>query len=153
MCSTRTITLVIDPMDLCKTIFLSLHVNPFCNYYSYYYTIYCIWLQYCWLGMAKDILSWIAVCTHCLIKTGTFKPATELLYTFPLHASMVTVHINDWVPVKIMSLNCNIIITIVMCQMTWFVAPEPFKTATSKPFATAIYYLRFTIDEGTGHFT
>ena len=37
--STHTITLIIIPMDLCNTIFISFQINPLGNHYSYYYTL------------------------------------------------------------------------------------------------------------------
>ena len=82
--------------------------------------------------MAKNILFWITVCVHCLLKTGTSKPSRELVYTFPLHASMVAVHIDTWVPGKTMSSDGNTGINVIMCHMTGFVALEPFEKASYK---------------------
>ena len=116
-------------------------MNPCGNHYSYYYTLHRIRLRNHWPHMAKEILSWITVCTHCLLKTGTSKLSTELLYTFPLHAPMVTVHIDTWVPGKTMSLDDNTSIMVIMCHMTGFVALEPFKKASSKSFAAVVYHI------------
>ena len=137
--STRAITLIIIPINLCKTIFVWFHVNPLGGHYLYYYTLHYVRLRYNWSSMARDILSWITICAHCLLRTGTSKPTTELLYTFTIHVLIVTVHINAWVPKKTMSLDGNIGIMIAICHITGFVALGPFKTATYKSFATIIY--------------
>ena len=113
--STRTITLAIVPTGLQKAIFVSFNIY--------------IHLQYHWPHMAKDILSWISVCAHCLLKTGTSHPSKELLYIFPIHVTIVTVHIDAWIPGKTMALDGSTSIMIVMCHMTGFIALESFKTA------------------------
>jgi hypothetical protein len=74
-----------------------------------------------------------------MLRDGVSRPASELLYSFPIDAPMNTVHADVWVPGKTVGYDGNTALMIVLCHMTGFVAVEPLKELNSTTFAQSIY--------------
>eukprot|EP00978_Attheya_sp_CCMP212_P032427 scaffold126525_cov63-Attheya_sp.AAC.1 len=83
-----------------------------------------------------------------MLRDGVSRPASELLYSFPIDAPMNTVHADVWVPGKTVGYDGNTALMIVLCHMTGFVAVEPLKELNSTTFAQSIYtiLLRYSTD-------
>ena len=137
--STKIVRLTIVPSDLRHHIFASFHSNPLGGHLSLYCTLHRIRLRYHWPQMYKYIKQNIDSCAACLLKNSTARPASELLYTFPLSAPFMTVHADAWVPGKITSHGGYIGLMIVVCHMTGFAAIQPMKVMDSSSFANAVY--------------
>ncbi len=138
--STECAKLIIVPKDLRKCIFTCFHVNPLGGHYSLYYTMHRIRIRYHWPEMYKDLKFWISTCAACLLKNKASKPASELLYTFPLDEPMSTIHVDAYVPGKTESIaggEEGLIVSV--DHMTGFVAGTEYYEANGKEFARAVY--------------
>ena len=84
--------LIIAPSSLQKMIFTTFHTNSLGAHYSLYYTHHHIRIRYHWPSMYQQIKTWIKTCAVCVLKHTVNKPASELMYTFPLDKPMNVVH-------------------------------------------------------------
>ena len=133
------IKLIIVPSSLQKMIFTTFHANPLGAHYSLYYTHHRIRIRYHWPSMYQQIKTWIKTCAACVLKHTANKPASELMYTFPLDEPMNVVHADAWVPGKFVSFDGAQGLMITICNMTGFAAIEQYSQANSKSFSKALY--------------
>jgi hypothetical protein len=140
--STKQLKLVIVPSDLQQQIFVSFHANPLGGHLSLYYTLHKIRLRFHWPHMYKYIKYAISTCAACILRNHNSRPATELLYSFPIDAPFLTIHADVWMPGKTNSFDGYIALMIIMCHMTAFAAIEPLKDLNSTTFSKAIYAIQ-----------
>ena len=89
--------------------------------------------------MYQQIKTWIKTCAACVLKHTANKPASELMYTFPLGEPMNVVHANAWIPGKFFSFDGAQGLMITICNMTGFAAIEQYSQANSKSFSKALH--------------
>ena len=135
----RSIKLIIVPIDLRKHVLHCFHTNPLGSHFGLYQTLHCIRLRFHWPWLFKYIKNMIQSCLACILKNGAARTSSELLYTFPLDAPMNTIHVDFWQPGKNHGFEGESGIMDVVCHMTTFAAIEPIKTADSTSFAKAVY--------------
>ena len=74
---------------------------------------------------AKFLKAAISACAAYIPKNRISRPASELIYSFPLVAPMTTIHADLWVPGKTISFDGFIGLMIIICHRTGFSAIEP----------------------------
>jgi hypothetical protein len=92
--------------------------------------------------MYKYIKFAITSCAACILRNHSSRPASELLYSFPIDAPFLTIHADVWLPGKMTSFDGYVGLMIVMCHMTGFVAIEPLKELHSTSFSKAVYAIQ-----------
>jgi hypothetical protein len=128
--STKQLRLVIGSSDLQQQIFISFHVNPLGGHLGLYYTLLKIRLRFHWPHMYKYIEYKISSCAACVLRSHNSRPASELLYSFPIDAPFLSIHADAWVPGKTNSFDRYQLLMIV-------VLIEPLKEMNSTSFTKA----------------
>ena len=129
---------ILVPKRLRKIIFWTFHANPLGAHFSLYYTLHWIRIRYHWPKMYEDIKKWIWVCAACILKNSNAKPATELLYTFPMTEPLSTIHVDAWIPGKFVSYNGSKGLMVSVCHMARFASMEAYNEANAKEFSRSI---------------
>eukprot|EP00978_Attheya_sp_CCMP212_P028517 scaffold98634_cov62-Attheya_sp.AAC.1 len=94
---------------------------------------------YTWPGLYSWLKRRILSCAACVLRDGVTRPSSELLYSFPIDAPMVTVHADLWQPGEIEGFDGNTALMIILCHMTGFTVVEPIVKKDSQTFAQAAY--------------
>ena len=116
-------------------IFRTFHANPLEAHFSLYYTLHRIRILYHWPKMYEDSKRWISVCAVCILKNSNTKPASKLLYTFPMREPLSTIHVDTWIPGNFISYTGSIGLMVSVCHMTGFASMEAYNEANSKEFS------------------
>jgi hypothetical protein len=107
-----------------------------------YYTLHKIRLRFHWPHMYKYIKYAISSCAACVLRSHNSRPASELLYSFPIDAPFLSIHADAWVPGKTNSFDGYQGLMVAMCHMTGFVAIKPLKEMNYTSFAKAAYAIQ-----------
>eukprot|EP00984_Skeletonema_dohrnii_P006306 scaffold2258_cov84-Skeletonema_dohrnii-CCMP3373.AAC.7 len=132
------IKLRIVPAKLRNVIFTAFHGNPIGGHFNAARTFSRLRLRFFWPEMYKYCKHMCDACPGCRLGNLTSSRRRELIYSFPMDAPMLVLHIDGYQAGRIEGFDGSQYYLIVACGMTAFTICEPLSEANAKSFAKAL---------------
>ncbi len=126
------------PLHFCNLIFIVFHSNPLGAHLNATFTLHRIRLCFYWPGMYRYITRMCGACPGCVLTNPTRGRSCELIYTFPIEAPMMVLHVNGYQAGKESGFEGSMHYLVACCGMCTFAAMEPIANANSTTYASAI---------------
>jgi hypothetical protein len=118
--------------------FVAFHSNPIGGHLNVSRTLHRICLWFYWPGMFSYIKKMCTSCPGCALANPTHGKLKELLYSFPIKAPFLVLHIDGYQAGKESGLEGSLHYLVTCCGMCTFAAMEPVSTANATTNASAI---------------
>ncbi len=119
-------------------IFVAFHSNPLGAHFNATRTLHRIRLHYYWPGMWRYITRMCKACPGCALTNPTRSQSRELIYSFPIKAPMMVLHIDGYQAGKESGFKGSTHYLVACCGMCTFAVMEPISNANSTTYASAI---------------
>ncbi len=126
------------PSHFCNIVFIAFHSNPLGAHLNATHTLHRIRLRYYWPGMWRYITCMCDACPGCALTNPTHGQSCELIYSFPIKAPMMVLHVDGYQAGKESRFEGFMHYLIACCGMCLFAAMEPISNANSTTYASAI---------------
>ncbi len=126
------------PSHFRNIIFVAFHSNPLGAHFNATRTLHRIRLRYYWLGMWRYITCMCKACPGCALTNPTHGRLCELIYSFPIEAPMMVLHIDGYQAGKESRFKGSMHYLVVCCGMCTFAAMEPILNANSTTYVSVI---------------
>jgi hypothetical protein len=125
-------------LHFCNLVFILFHSNPLGAHLNATRTLHRIRLRFHWPGMYRYITCRCDVCPGCALTNPTRGCSCELIYTFPIKAPMMVLHVDGYQAGKESGFEGSTHYLVACCKMCTFAAMEPIANANSTTCASAI---------------
>jgi hypothetical protein len=126
------------PSHFRNVIFAAFHSNPLGAHLTATRTLHRIQLCYYWPGMWRYITRMCEACPGCTLANPTHSRSFELIYSFPIEAPMMVLHIDGYQAGKESVFKGSTHYLVACCGMCTFAAMEPIANTNSVSYASAI---------------
>lgn len=126
------------PQPLQHILFVAFHANPIGGHLNAARTYRNLRLRYYWPGMFTFVKKLCSQCPGCALANRTHGSSRELVYSFPISAPMMVIHIDGYEAGRITSFEGESAYLVAACGMTTFAMMEPVKSKDAKGFASAL---------------
>jgi hypothetical protein len=126
------------PSHFRNIVFIAFHSNPLGAHLNATRTLHWICLRYYWPGMWWYITCMCNACPGCTLTNPTRGQSHELIYSFPIEAPMMVLHVDGYQARKESRFEGSTHYLIACCGMCTFAAMEPISNANSTTYASAI---------------
>ncbi len=122
--------LVVVPMQLQNMVFTGFHSNPVGSHLNAARMFHCIRLRFYWPNMYTYITKMCHSCPVCTLSNPTHGKSCKLIYSFPIEAPMMVLHIDGYQAGKESEFEGSSHYLIVCYGMCTFSVMEPFLMPT-----------------------
>jgi hypothetical protein len=130
---------------------VAFHANPIVGHLNHVQTFRAIRLRYFWPGMFHFIKDLCLKCPGCALTNCTHRPKSALVYSFPITAPMMVLHVDGYDAGAHASFEGDKTYVVAVCGMTTFavIVMEPVHFKDAKGFAAAL--MRILLQFGIFH--
>ncbi len=126
------------PSHFRNIVFIVFDSNPLGAHLNATRTLHWIRLRYYWPGMWWYITRMCDACPGCMLTNPTHGQSCELIYSFPIKAPMMVLHVDSYQAGKESGFEGSTQYLIVCCGMCTFAAMEPISNSNSTTYASGI---------------
>jgi hypothetical protein len=130
--------LIVVPAILRNIVFIAFHSNSVGGHFNVVRTFHRIRLRFYWPNMYKYISGMCSSCPGCTLSNPTRGKSRELIYTFPIEAPFMVLHIDGYQAGAESGFEGSFHYLIAACGMCTFAAMEPIQNASATTYASAI---------------
>jgi hypothetical protein len=129
------------PESLRTILFVAFHASPIGGHLNYVRTFRSIHLRYFWPGMFQFIKDLCLKCPGCALANRTHHPKSTLVYSFPITAPMMVLHVDSYNAGAHASFEGDKTYVVAVCGMTSFAVMEPAHSNYAKGFAAVLMHI------------
>jgi hypothetical protein len=126
------------PSHFRNLVFIAFHSNPLGAHLNVTRTLHRIRLRFYWPGMYGCITRMCNACPGCALTNPTRGRSRELIYSFPIEASMMDLHVDGYQAGKESGFEGSSHYLVACCGMCTFAAMEPITNANATTYASGI---------------
>jgi len=126
------------PSHFQNLVFIAFHSNPLGAHLNATRTLHRILLRFYWPGMYGYITHMCNACPGCALANPTRGCSCELIYSFPIEALMMVLHVDGYQAGKESGFEGSSHYLVACCGMCTFAAMEPIANANATTYASGI---------------